>query len=269
MVLEASILVGDYTPTRLEAQADAVNLIFGAKTQSNPENTVSLMTMAGKSPKVLVTFTADIGKILSALHNVAIGGQVSFSTSVQIAQLALKHRQNKNQRQRIIVFVGSPVEEDEKTLVKLAKKLKKNNIAVDVINFGEETENTTKLEAFVAAVNNNDNSNLVTVPPGPHLLSDILVSSAIVAGEDGTAPAFVSSGGGSYEFGVDPNLDPELALALRISLEEERARQEAASGGAPKAEEGGAKAEGGAAAAAAGGVEDDLLAQALASSQTD
>lgn len=112
-------------------------------------------------------------------------------------------------------------------------------------------------------------SNLVTVPPGPHLLSDILVSSAIVAGEDGTAPAFVSSGGGSYEFGVDPNLDPELALALRISLEEERARQEAASGGAPKAEEGGAKAEGGAAAAAAGGVEDDLLAQALASSQTD
>ena len=26
--------------------------------------------------------------------------------------------------------------------------------------------------------------------------------------------------------GVDPNLDPELALALRVSLEEERARQE-------------------------------------------
>ncbi|KAG0212216.1 Inorganic pyrophosphatase [Mortierella sp. NVP41] len=270
--------LGDYTPTRLEAQADAVNLIFGAKTQSNPENTVSLMTMAGKSPKVLVTFTSDIGKILTALHNVAIGGQVSFTTSVQIAQLALKHRQNKNQRQRIIVFVGSPVEEDEKTLVKLAKKLKKNNIAVDVINFGEEAENTTKLEAFVASVNNNDNSNLVTVPPGPHLLSDILVSSAIVAGEDGAAPAFVSSGGGSYEFGVDPNLDPELALALRISLEEERARQEAASGGAAKTEEG-AKAEGGAAgagaagvAAAAGGagsIEDDLLAQALASSQAD
>ncbi|KAF9570184.1 hypothetical protein EC968_002123 [Mortierella alpina] len=289
MVLEASILVldnsewmrnGDYTPTRLEAQADAVNLIFGAKTQSNPENTVSLMTMAGKSPKVLVTFTSDIGKILSALHNVAIGGQVSFTTSVQIAQLALKHRQNKNQRQRIIVFVGSPVEEDEKTLVKLAKKLKKNNIAVDIVNFGEEAENTTKLEAFVAAVNNNDNSNLVTVPPGPHLLSDILVSSAIVAGEDGSAPAYVSSGGGSYEFGVDPNLDPELALALRISLEEERARQESASGAKPDgtaASSDGSAATAGAttttssagSAAGAMSIEDDLLAQALASSQGD
>lgn len=34
-----------------------------------------------------------------------------------------------------------------------------------------------------------------------------------------------------YEFGVDPNLDPELAMALRVSLEEERARQIATGGG--------------------------------------
>lgn len=36
---------------------------------------------------------------------------------------------------------------------------------------------------------------------------------------------------------MDPNLDPELALALRVSMEEERARQEAAAKKA--AEEGG------------------------------
>jgi 26S proteasome regulatory subunit N10 len=40
----------------LEAQQDAVNLIFGAKTQSNPENTVSLMTMAGKRYGLLFFF---------------------------------------------------------------------------------------------------------------------------------------------------------------------------------------------------------------------
>ena len=39
--------------------------------------------------------------------------------------------------------------------------------------------------------------------------------------------------GGSYEFGVDPNLDPELAMALRVSLEEERARQTAAGSAGP------------------------------------
>jgi 26S proteasome regulatory subunit N10 len=31
---------GDYIPTRFEAQHDAVNLVTGAKTQQNPENTV-------------------------------------------------------------------------------------------------------------------------------------------------------------------------------------------------------------------------------------
>lgn len=119
---------------------------------------------------------------------------------------------------------------------------------------------------------------MVTVPPGPHLLSDVLVSSAIVAGEDGSAPAYVSSGGGSYEFGVDPNLDPELALALRISLEEERARQEAVGGGSATKAEGGADAAstgvpalGATAGASSSAIitDDDLLAQALASSQAD
>ncbi|KAI8393528.1 uncharacterized protein BYT42DRAFT_541784 [Radiomyces spectabilis] len=235
MVMEASMIVvdnsewmrnGDYSPTRLVAQNEAVNIVFSSKTQSNPENTVGLMTMAGKSPEVLVTLTTDVGKILSALHGVKAGGKADFLTGVQIAQLALKHRQNRNQRQRIIVFVGSPVEADERTLVKLAKKLKKNNVAIDVVNFGEESENTAKLEAFINTVNNSNNSHLVTIPPGPHLLSDMLISTPIIAGEEGSSGSF-ATGGGDFEFGIDPNLDPELALALRISLEEEKARQEA------------------------------------------
>ncbi|KAI7673577.1 hypothetical protein KC319_g5003, partial [Hortaea werneckii] len=33
------------------------------------------------------------------------------------------------------------------------------------------------------------------------------------------------AGGENFEFGVDPNMDPELALVLRMSMEEERERQ--------------------------------------------
>jgi 26S proteasome regulatory subunit N10 len=105
----------------------------------------------------MVTLTSDIGKILTAIHQIKINGASNINTSVQIAQLVLKHRENKNQRQRIILFVGSPMLEDEATLVKLAKKLKKNSIAVDVVNFGQEAENTAKLQAFIEAVNNSDN----------------------------------------------------------------------------------------------------------------
>ena len=57
----------------------------------------------------------------------------------------------------------------------------------------------------------------------------------------------MASGGGAFEFGVDPNEDPELALALRVSMEEQRARQEAES-----KTEGGAAAAGGEAKPAAG-----------------
>ena len=46
----------------------------------------------------------------------------------------------------------------------------------------------------------------------------------------GAAPA------GGFEFGVNPDDDPELALALRVSMEEQRARQQA-EGGAPGARE--------------------------------
>lgn len=104
---------GDYAPSRFQAQADAVNLLAGAKTQANPENTVGVLTMAGKTPRVLVTPTPDLGRVLNSMQGLQIEGEANLSAAVQIAQLALKHRQNKNQRQRIVLFVGSPIREDK------------------------------------------------------------------------------------------------------------------------------------------------------------
>ena len=44
------------------------------------------------------------------------------------------------------------------------------------------------------------------------------------------ATAAAIGGSSGYDFDVDPNIDPELALALRVFMEEERARQEAIGG---------------------------------------
>lgn len=145
-------------------------------------------------------------------------------------QLALKHRQNKSQRQRIIVFTCSPINDSQTTLTKLARKMKKNNTAIDIIAFGNLTDDTTsKLQAFNEAVKGGEGSHLEIIPPGPNLLSDSIVASPILAGEGG-APAATNGGAGGGDggddFGFDANADPELALALRMSLEEDRARQE-------------------------------------------
>ncbi|XP_076896647.1 26S proteasome non-ATPase regulatory subunit 4 homolog [Bidens hawaiensis] len=245
MVLEATMICidnsewmrnGDYSSTRFQAQADAVNLICGAKTQSNPENTVGVLTMAGKGVRVLVTPTSDLGKILACMHGLEIGGEMNLAAGIQVAQLALKHRQNKKQQQRIIVFAGGPVKYDKKVLEMIGKKLKKNSVALDVVNFGEEDEaKTEKLEALVAAVNNSDSSHIVHVAAGSNALSDVLLSTPIFTGDGegrsgfaASAAAAAAGGVSGFDFGVDPNLDPELALALRVSMEEERARQEAA-----------------------------------------
>lgn len=215
---------GDFSPSRAEAQYDTVNILFRSKTGSNPENTVGVLTMAGKGPEVLVTLTSDLGKVLSAVHRINIGGKPHFTTGIQVAQLALKHRQNKNQRQRIIAFVGSPIEDSEKDLVRLAKKMKKNNVAVDVINYGEAPMNEQKLQAFMDAVTSSSNSYLLNAHPGPQLLSDVVISSPIIS-EDGMSSSLGRGDASNFEFGVDPELEPELAMALRLSLEEERARQ--------------------------------------------
>lgn len=128
------------------------------------------------------------------------------------------------------MFSCSPIAEDEKSLVKLAKKMKKNNVSIDVVAFGDlESDQTKKLEAFVENVKSGDGSNLAIIPPGPHLLSEELQRSPILAAEGGGAGVGAEGEGGDVAgFGFEDAAenDPELAFALRLSLEEEKNRQE-------------------------------------------
>ena len=173
MVLESCMILldnseymrnGDYIPTRLEAQHDAANLLVGTKTQSNPESTVGVIAMTGElmggqggitssvGAELLISPTDDMGKILGALHNVPIRGRSlgspkntkaeslggsDIAAAVQVANLALKHRRNKNGAQRVVVFVGSPILGDAKSLAKCGRQLKKNNVSIDVIAMGQ------------------------------------------------------------------------------------------------------------------------------------
>ncbi|PWZ58791.1 26S proteasome non-ATPase regulatory subunit 4 [Zea mays] len=250
MVLEATMICvdnsewmrnGDYPPSRFAAQAHAFAVLSGAKTEANLESTVGLVAMAGKGVSVLVPPTNDFGKVLSGMNGLEIGGEANLTAAIQVAQFALKNRQNKQLRQRIIVFVGSPVIDEKNWLEVIGKNLKKNNVALDVVNFGEsDNEKPEKLEALVAAVNSGGNSHIIHIPAGRDL-SDALFSSPIILSEDrGSDSAAAARGASGFEFDVDPNVDPELALVLLISMEEERLRQEAA---AKKAREESSKTE--------------------------
>lgn len=242
---------GDFPRTRFEAQIDAIEYIFQAKRNSNLENTLALISSAGETtPQVLSTFTSQFGKILSGLNETMISGDhIHFVNTIEMAALTLKHRQNKLQHQRIVMFICSPLsitqENDNESLSGVANLLKEKKIALDIINFGEIDENTTLLTEFIDTLNRNNTagddskSHLLTVRPGPRLLYEHIATSPIILEENDAAAAAaagmdggdVTSGmgggsGGFMDFGVDPELDPELAMALRLSMEEEQQRQE-------------------------------------------
>jgi len=214
---------GDYSPNRLQAQSESVHHIADAKLQANPEAIVGCLTMAGRRIDVLNSPSRSIGEIMQALDKrVRIGGTLNLCGGLKTAQLALKNRQNPNQKPRVIAFVGSPVTNTPKEFKQLAKDLKQNGVAVDIINFGtENNENKNKeiLEDFIKRVNKGDNSHYLHIEPGPHVLSDLVLSSLLTGS--------VSAGGAGGGFGMmDDGMDSELEMVMRLSREAERVRQE-------------------------------------------
>jgi 26S proteasome regulatory subunit N10 len=108
-----------------------------------------------------------------------------------------------------VCFIASTIVEDPDTLKIFAKKLKKNNIAIDLICFGDcSTDQRNKVDAFIQNVNQEDNSHSIFIEPGDIYLSEKLLGTNIF-----------NSGGAGNVGGMEVD-DPELAEAIRMSLQE-------------------------------------------------
>ena len=234
MVLEATIICidnsdwtrnGDYLPTRYQAQVDSAREIIQNRCENNPENSLGIMTMAGKRVEMVATLTNDESRLLNAMYNIPLSGECDITSALSIAILCLKHRINKNQKQRIILFVGSPVTTKAENLVQIGKKLKKYNVAIDIISFGNIDENRELLNVLLKEVNNSDNSSILEVPLGAYLM-DSLFSSPIMgfgnnadAGMEG-AGAGANPGAGQQEPIGLSQFERDMNLALQMSLQE-------------------------------------------------
>ncbi|OAF67811.1 26S proteasome regulatory subunit RPN10 [Intoshia linei] len=203
---------GDFTPNRMAAQIDASMMLCQSKMNGNPENNIGLLTM---KPNVIMTLTTDINIIISQLDMLKISEEKQkFDIALRTAHLVLKHRTSTKHKMRIIAFVASPIECTNKELRDLAKKFRKEKVDVDVVNFGEEELNKSKLEIFIDAINGKSGtgSNLVNVSRGSVLIDQIKNSAML------NDSSIMSSS--NFEFGVDPSIDPELALALKMSMQD-------------------------------------------------
>ena len=214
---------GDYTPNRWESQQEAVNELASRKMSQSPENYVGILSMAGSRAEVIVSPTNDMAKILQAMYDIKVQGNIDLYSSLQIAHLALKHSSKKEQAKRIIMFVCSPVNHDEAKFQAIGRNLKRNNIALDIVVFGNLDDQKMKSDAeklhdLQRAVNSGDNSHFVTVPSGLGFFCDALRNTPIFRGPNS---------GGFDDIGGVEGADPELAAAIRLSLEEQKRKQEA------------------------------------------
>lgn len=76
--------------------------------------------------------------------------------------------------------------------------MKRNNVAIDVINFAHP-ENVPKLQAMVNAANSNGNSHFLDVPLGVAMITDVLIASPIIneGMESGADVAMAGAGSGA------------------------------------------------------------------------
>lgn len=227
---------GDYLPNRYDSQIEAANMLAENKTDRNPENSLGVISMAGKRVETPVTLTSDVSKILKSFKEIKINGECDFVTACNISLLVLKHRQNKMQKQRILMFVASPIKNKVDEMVLLGKKLKKNNVAIDVISLGNVDANRELVEALIANANNSNNSHFLEVTPDQYLM-DSLFTSPILLGEmsndipmnDSQNPRPIENNNTGNN--VNPNsgglsqFEKDINLAIQQSIEEEERRK--------------------------------------------
>ena len=177
---------------------------------------------------MLVTLTSEQSKLHHALSSVRFEGQqhCNYASALQVAQLILKNRQNSNQHQRIVLFVGSPLLLGSQDLAAIGKLLKKNGVALDIISFAHVADNEAILNGLLASVagldpkrakdnilealldDPNCECHLLTVAQPGQSLTDALVNSSVLVGSDGSIPAGT--------FAMDDDMDPELALVILL-----------------------------------------------------
>ena len=153
----------------------------------------------------------------------------------------MKHRKNKSQRQRIVIFVGHPLTGSEDDFEDVGLRLKKNNVSIDVINFANP-DNVSRLQTLVNTANKESDDaptcHFLDVPAGCSSIMEVMISSPILQPDDmgGAADIGGGAGGGAGGgLGFDPSMDPELAEAIRLSMEEANAAQAQAQPAQPDA----------------------------------
>lgn len=207
---------GDFQPNRYQQQIDAADYYVRDLRNNSGNAHTAIIAGAGESPYVVLADAATSAIYHEKLY---IKGELNICSSIEIALLTSP--------EEIILFHCSVVLGDVKKiqqyktdLKKILKKLKKNKVSLKIINFGEVESNNEFWSDISADFAGDDVISVISfMPDSGMLLWEQIKSFSQFNSANDNGDAFLEYGG------IDPSMDPELAMALKMSLEEEQQRQ--------------------------------------------
>jgi 26S proteasome regulatory subunit N10 len=201
---------GDFYPNRLQAQQMAVERLTRYFAKLHQRSEYAIGTLGNTEFGICASLTSSTSTLFKALPKIVRGGEADLARGIRCAFLSLHVGDPEIKRKRIIVMLGSsPVPPiTPEVVTQLVTSAKKENVWLDIVTFGEDVD-LVPLQALISQMGD-PNSHFIHCRSGGHILSDAILSSEIGPGlEEGRR----------IEVAIDE--DPDLALTLRLSMEDQ------------------------------------------------
>ena len=215
--------------SRLSAISKPLQVYIASKINDNPENIVGLLSMSRKSNSVLESLTRDTDRLFASLNDITSSGELDLYRGIQTARLAMAHK-GSLVKKRILAIICSPLKENSANLSMLAKSLAKDGVSIDIVNLGNSC-NEKFLELFT--INRPEDGEVTIISIKSDEKASALTLQSIqrkeVIGErvsvdihslSGGQSVHSSSVGGGFQDSNREEMDPDLALAIQLSLQE-------------------------------------------------
>ncbi|XP_071695616.1 uncharacterized protein [Rutidosis leptorrhynchoides] len=165
--------------SRYNLQVNCVRSYCRAKLKSNLRNAIGIQAMGNSEKTSMLEPTSDFDEIWTHLRCLRAlgGGQLDFIA--RLNSVSDKLDRYPNNPKRIVFFIGGPSNFEDGEAKWYGNELKDQGIAVDVFNFFLDEGfdfSRRALDALVATVNNNNNSQIKHVSSDSRTVRDVLSS---------------------------------------------------------------------------------------------
>nr|GEU36981.1 hypothetical protein [Tanacetum cinerariifolium] len=196
-------------------QASAMQYYCKKKLKYNPRTIVGVCGSADFGINYFwIRPTRDLKMIMAAINDIMIGGHIRLFNAAGFAHSLLFHSHlvGKDMQKRIVVFAGGPLYCPLPKAHMLGKVIKDNNVACDVISFGDPyMEKRLFFDTLIRLVDNDGNSNVCHVPPESSVRQALYRSQILIPRVGGGSSSAQSSG-----FSSLPQHDKNKAIVVYV-----------------------------------------------------